>query len=55
MEEFEKLPHRVVSSGIKVPSIDSAISIELRLAGKQTQHSVMSEDELRAEIVIDWE
>ena len=33
----------------------AAISIEHRVAGKQTQHSIISEGELRAEIVIDWE
>lgn len=31
------------------------ICIQHRLAGKQTQHSIMSEGELRAEICIDWE
>ena len=30
------------------------ISIEHRLAGLQTQHSIVSDGELRAEIVIDW-
>lgn len=33
----------------------AAISIQHRVADKQTQHSIMSEGELRAEIVIDWE
>ena len=33
----------------------TAISIEHRLAGKQTQHCITGEGELRAEIVIDWE
>lgn len=28
MEEFEKMPHRVVSTGIKIPSIDSVIRPE---------------------------
>lgn len=31
------------------------ISIEHRVAGMQTQHSIMSEGELRAEIVMEWE
>lgn len=31
------------------------IRIEHRIAGKQTQHSIYSGDELRAEIVIEWE
>lgn len=28
MEEFEKLPHRVVATGIKIPSLDSVIRVE---------------------------
>lgn len=31
------------------------ISIEHRLAGLQTQHSIVSDSELRAEIIIDWQ
>lgn len=33
----------------------TAISVEHRLAGKQTQHSIVGEGELRAELIIDWE
>lgn len=32
-----------------------SITLEHRLSGKQTQHSILSNGELRAEIVIDWE
>lgn len=34
MEEFEKLPHRVVATGIKIPSLDSVIRAES--AGEKT-------------------
>ena len=33
----------------------AAISIRHSVSGKQTQHSIMSEGELRAEIVVEWE